>query len=172
MRSTSIVLLAASITAYARPIEVLTYQQLHDKADLVLILKVQAITETDAKTGQDGDRDFYQGYRARCEVLSVLKGKLERTVVAIPFFQHPKAVPAFNGAIPAPFSLRNNLVFLAYLKRHQNGELAPLTGEYDAGLSIKMMFDIGSDIVPVKLPPPGPKPAAPDATPSPAPPHR
>ena len=41
--------LAAAITGRTTPIDVPTYQQLHDKADLVLILKVQAITETDAK---------------------------------------------------------------------------------------------------------------------------
>ena len=104
MRTTLIALLAASVMAHARPIEVPTYQQLHDKADLVLILKVQAITETDAKTGKYGDPDFYQGYKAKCQVLSVLKGKLEQTVVAIPFFQHPRQMPGFNGAIPAPFS--------------------------------------------------------------------
>ena len=113
MRTTLIALLAASITAHATPIEVPTYQQLHDKADLVLILKVPAITETDAKTREYGDPDFYQGYKAKCQVLSVLKGKLDQTVVTVPFFQHPKEIPGFNGAVPAPFSLRDNLVFLA-----------------------------------------------------------
>src|ERR1017187_5956987 len=103
MRTTLIALLAASITAHATPIEIPTYQQLHDKADLVLILKVQAITETGAKTRQYGDPDFYQGYKANCQVLSVLKGKLEQTVVAVPFFQDPQQMPGFNGAIPAPF---------------------------------------------------------------------
>jgi hypothetical protein len=68
--------------------------------------------------------------------------------------------------------LRNNLVYLAYLKRRPNGELAPLTGEYDAGRSIKMMFDHGSDIVPVKLPPHGTGTAEPGAAPNAAPPHR
>jgi hypothetical protein len=161
MHSILIALLAVSITAHARPIEVLTYQQLYDKADLVLILKVQAITETDAKTRQYGDPDYYQGYKAKCQVLSVLKGKLDQPVVAVPFFQHPKGIPGFNGAIPAPFSLRDNLVYLAYLKRGQHGELGALTGEYEAGRSIKMMFDWGSDIVPLKLPPHGTKPAEP-----------
>jgi hypothetical protein len=172
MRSTLMALLVASVTAHARPIEVPTYQQLHDKADLVLILKVQTITETDAKTRQYGDPDFYQGYKAKCQVLSVLKGKLEQTVAAIPFLQHPKGMPGFNGAIPAPLSLRDNLVFLAYLKRRPNGELAPLTGEYDAGLSIKMMFNIGSDVVPPKLPSQGTKPAQPVIAPNTAPPQR
>jgi hypothetical protein len=165
MRSMLIVLLAASVLAHARPIDIPTYQELQNKADLVLILKVQTITETAAKTKQYGDPDFYQGYKATCQVLSVLKGKLEQTVVAIPFFQHPKGMPGFNGAVPAPFSLRDNLVFLAYLKRGQSGELAPLTGEYEAGLSIKMMFDQGLDIVPLKLPPHGTNSSAADGPP-------
>ena len=174
MRSIIIALLAASATALARPIEMLTYQQLHDRADLILILKVRAITETDAKTKTEeyGDPDFYQGYKAKCEVLSVLKGSLEQTNVAIAFFQNPQGIPGFNGAIIAPFMLRDNLVYLAYLKRRPNGELAPLTGEYDAGRSIKMMFDRGSDIVPVKLPPHGTGAAEPGAPPNAAPPHR
>jgi hypothetical protein len=172
MRSIIIALLAASATALGRPIEMLTYQQLHDRADIILILKVQTITETDAKTQEYGDPDFYQGYKAGCEVLSVLKGSLEQTNVAIAFFQNPQGMPGFNGAIVAPFMLRHNLVYLAYLKRRPNGELAPLTGEYDAGRSIKMMFDRGSDIVPVKLPPHGVGATEPDAAPSVAPPHR
>ena len=172
MRSAYIVLLAVSVMAHARPIEVLTYEQLQEKADLVLILKVQTITETDAKTRQYGDPDYYQGYKARCQVLSVLKGKLEQTTVAIPFFQHPQGIPGFNGAIPAPFSLGDNMLFLAYLKRSEKGELTPLTGEYDAGLSIKLMFDRGSHIVPLRLPPHGTRSAEPDAAPNAAAPHR
>jgi hypothetical protein len=163
-------LLAASVTAVGRPVEVPTYQQLQDRADLILILKVQTITETDAKT--QGDADFYQGYQARCEVLSVLKGSLERTNIAIPFFQHPQGIPGFNGAIVAPFMLRSNLAYLAYLKRLPTGELAPLTGEYDAGLSIKMMFDQGTDIVPLKLPPHGVGVAQPGTAPTAPSPHR
>jgi hypothetical protein len=172
MRLVLIALLAAAATALARPIEPLTYQQLRDRADLILILKLQAITETDTKTHEYGDPDFYQGYLAKCEVLSVLKGSLERTNVAIPFFQNPQGVPGWNGAIVAPFSLRDNLVYLAYLKRRPNGDLVALSGEYDAGRSIKMMFDWGSDIVPVKLPPHTAKPAEPGAAPKAAPPHR
>ena len=172
MRTTLIALLAAAITGQATPIDVPTYQQLHDQADLVLILKVQAIIETDAKTREYGDPDFFQGYKAKCQVLSALKGKLDQTVVTVPFFQHPKGIPGFDGAVPAPFSLRDNLVFLAYLKRGQNGDLAPLTGEYRAGLSIKMMFDWGSDIVPLKLPPHGTKAAEPNAAPNVAPAQR
>jgi hypothetical protein len=171
MRLILIVLLVGSVTALARPIEPLTYQQLHDRADLILILKVQGITETDAKTNEYPDPDFYQGYLARCEVLSVLKGSLARTNVAIPFFQNPKGIPGFNGAIVAPFTLRDNLVYLAYLKRRPSGDLVPVTGEYDAGRSIKMMFHEGRDIVPLKLPPHTAK-KAPGAAPNAAPPHR
>ena len=172
MRLILIALLAASVTALGRPIERLTYQQLHDRADLILILKVWTITETDAKVQEYGDPDFYQGYMANCEVLSVLKGSLAQTNVAIPFFQNPQAIPGFNGAIVAPFMLRDNLVYLAYLKRRPNGDLLPLTGEYDAGRSIKLMFDRGSGILPVKLPPHTTKPAEPGAAPTTAPPHR
>src|ERR1035437_4174689 len=129
MRLVFVVLLAAAVTALATPIELLSFQQLHDRADLILILKVQTIMETDVKTQEYGDPNFYQGYKTTCEVLSVLKGTLAQTNVAIPFFQHPQGIPGFNGAIPAPFSLRNSLVFLAYLKRGPKGELAPLTGD-------------------------------------------
>lgn len=164
-------LLACTLAAHARPVQILTYRELQDRADVVLVLKVQAITETDVKTEKYGDPNYYQGYKAKCLVLGVLKGTLEQTNVAIPFFQHPKALPGFNGAIPAPFSLADNLVFLAYLKHGKNGDFTAVTGEYDAGLSIKLMFDLGGP-VPPKLPPHETKPAELDAAPNTAPPHR
>jgi hypothetical protein len=118
-----------------------TFQELYDKADLVLILQVTEVAETDAKVTQYPDPNFYQGYRATCDVLSVLKGKLEEKNVSINFFQHPEGMIGYNGAIPAPFSLDKRVRYLAYLQRKADGQLVAVTGEYDAGLSIKLMVD-------------------------------
>ncbi len=173
MRLALITIMVFSLTAHSRPIEVPTYQQLQDRADVVLILKVRDISETEAKTDQyGGDLNFYQGYKARCQVLSVLKGKLEQAELSIPFFQHPKLMLGFDGAMPAPFSLDPNVVFLAYLKHAKKGEWTAVTGEYDAGLSIKMIFDRGEDFRYVKLPPHGAKPAEPGVAPNTSSPHR
>ncbi len=172
MRLALIVMFACILSAHSRPIEVPTYQELQTRADVILVLKVQAITEREPKAGERVDTNFYQCYTAECKVLSVLKGNLEQKLLSVPFFQHPQGIPGFNGAIAAPFSLEDGVVFLAYMKRSQKDELTPVTGNYDAGLSIKMMFDRRGDPQHVKLPPHATKPAEPGASPNAAPPHR
>lgn len=159
------------LSAHSRPIELLTYQELQDQADVVLVLKVETITAREPKPREMVDTNFYRCYMAECKVLSVLKGSLEQKVLSIPFFQHPQGLPGFNGAVAAPFSLEDGITFLAFMKRDRKGQLIPVTGEYDAGLSIKMMFDRPNPRH-VKLPGPATKPAEPGASPNAAPPHR
>jgi hypothetical protein len=158
MRLALIVTFICLLSVHSRPVEVPTYQELQDKADLVLILKVQAITTREPKPGENVDTNFYQCYTAECKVLGVLKGALEQKVLSIPFFQHPEGIPGFNGAVAAPFSLDDAVVFLAFMKRGPKGQLTPVTGEYDAGLSIKMMLAWWPDLRHLKLPPHPTKP--------------
>jgi len=172
MRLALIVTFVCILSAHSRPIEVPTYQELQARADLVLILKVQAITAREPKTGEKVDTSFYQCYTAECNVLGVLKGNLEQKVLSIPFFQHPQGMPGFNGAVAAPFSLDDAFVFLAFMKRSQNGQLTPVTGNYDAGLSIKMMYNWQPDPRHVKLPPHTTNAAEPGTAPNAAAPHR
>ena len=96
MRLPLILMFVCIIKAHSRPIDVPTYQELHDRADLVLVLKVQAITAREPKVGEAVDTNFYRCYTAECRVLGVLKGNLKPKVLSIPFFQHPEGLPGFN----------------------------------------------------------------------------
>ncbi len=152
MRLGLLLLCLCVASAQARPLEVPTYEELQKRADVVLVLRVKAITPRQTKPSEGIDTTFYRGYTAACSVLAVLKGSFDGKELSIPFFQHPQALPGFNGAVAAPFSLEESLAYLAFMKRADNGQLTPVTGNYDAGLSIKMMFDRWPDPRHVKLP--------------------
>lgn len=141
MRVTLLLFLFFATVATARPINPPSHSELHEKSDVILLLEVSDIQKSDKKTDKYPDPDFYQGYVAKCKVLSVLKGAHDKKELSIDFFQHPDGRPGFNGAIPAPLSLDKRVIYLAYLKRDGQENLVPVTGHYDAGLSIKTVLE-------------------------------
>lgn len=91
--------LICTLTAHSRPVQILTYQELQDRADVVVILKGQGITETDAKTGK-------YGFTWLC-ALSVLCGSAFATELKLALLcsdhtvlQRDRLMPVWRTAAP------------------------------------------------------------------------
>ena len=97
-----VVLLATA--AAARPVRVWTYEELHKEADVVAIVRVTSVENTDAPLEGYGAAGQFQGKRATATVGLMLKGEAVPTI-AMDFFTYAKGtgIPP-NGALFADLS--------------------------------------------------------------------
>ena len=116
-----------------------THEELYKEADLVAVLVAESISVAASVRDSNPNPDRYRDYIAHCQVLLVIKGDKTISKLDVPFFRIPDGRPEFNGQHPAPFTARSTINYLVYLNHNEDGEWVAVSGNYDAGLSIKPM---------------------------------
>jgi hypothetical protein len=131
--------LVLSTPAFARPVRVWTYDDLLKEADVVAIVKVTKVAETDVPLAGHGDPKQYQGKRADAIVGLMLKGEGRPSLAFDVFRYAPDTSSPPNGALFADVSKADTAHYLVFLKRQDDGTLVPVSGHYDAQVSIREM---------------------------------
>jgi hypothetical protein len=125
-----------SAVAAARPVRVWTYEELLKESDVVAIVKVTKVVETDIPLAGYGEPKQYQSKRASAVVGLMLKGK-SQSLLAFDFFTYAPSVSSPpNGAMFVDLSKADRAHYLVFLKRLDDGTLAPVSGHFDAQMSI------------------------------------
>ena len=124
-------------SAFGRPVRIWSYEDLFKEADVVAIVKVKKIADTTARLEGHGDPDQYQGKRAEVVVGLSLKGERKQTL-SLDFFTYAnkRGAPP-DGAEFADLSKANKAHYLVFLKKAGDGTLIPVSGHYDADVSIR-----------------------------------
>jgi len=149
-------------SAVARPVRYLTYAQLMEESDLVVI--VHALETRSAKEGDpivpvEPVRDYLTPIITKFEVLAVLKGKQDSKNLELCHYKYkPDAPGVLNGPLLAWFPTRDGDVirhsnrhgvwmvhvptdFMLFLKRDDEGRLTFMTGQIDAEASVRQVHD-------------------------------
>lgn len=134
--TTILFLVSAAVTAEARTIRPWPYSTLVEEADFVAVVEVASVTNsTDRLTGHS-DPATYQGKIAKLKVGWVIKG--EPTTEADLLFFAYSSMSEPNGAKFISFNEPEKHQYLVFLKR-DGGKLIPVTGHYDASISVKVL---------------------------------
>jgi hypothetical protein len=131
----AIVVLSA-VPAYARPVRIWSYEELFKESDVVAIVRVNKIEDTTTKL--DGYARL-QGKRATLKVGLNLKGERQQ-VLYLDFFSYPTGINGNmvpNGFYFVNFGRADKADYLVFLKKTADGTLISVSGQYDAGVSIR-----------------------------------
>ena len=134
--TTILFLLSAAITAEARIIIDWPYSKLVEKADIVAVVEIGSITNSQDKLTGHGDPARFQGKIARMKVGWVIKGD-PATEAQMLFFAY-SSMSEPNGALFVSFNESEKHQYLVFLKR-VGDKLIPVTGHYDASISVKVL---------------------------------
>ena len=155
-----------AVACHARPIPQWSYNRLFDESDLVVIGTVTTNTDTtDVFKHQENDKGAgYTGVNSAFRTLRVLKGDHIEAFTVLHFRHSSPFVVAdgmlvvtfrtsqlsFQGTVqsqdkktaPASIAFDPGLPqYLLFLKRRPDGRYAPTTGQYDAALSFREMYE-------------------------------
>lgn len=138
MKTMIVVAIAVLFTtsAFARPVRIWSYEDLFREADVVAIVKVKKISDTKTLLEGHSDPKRYQGKRAEVNVGLSLKGE-HRETLSFEFFTYAKQIGEENGAMFADLSKADKAHYLVFLKKTEDGTLIPVSGHYDADVSIR-----------------------------------
>ena len=124
------------LTSAARIISHQPYEQLYKQAELVAIVELKSVSESDEKLTGHGNPDKFDGKVALFAVGMVLKGNPDIKTVSLLHFAYSKGSEP-NGALFLDFSDSKKHQYLVFLKKDDKGNLVPVTGHYDATISVK-----------------------------------
>jgi len=133
----ALVLLAPS-TSTARMVPHWPYEKLYEKADLVVIVELESIVDSKQKLSGHGEGERFDGKIAHLAVGKVLKGKSGIKTIDLLHFVYSKKVNGIvNGAFFLDFSDADKHQYLVFLKKGDKDVYVPVTGQYNATLSVK-----------------------------------
>ncbi len=127
------------VVASARLIPTPTYQDLHDRADAVVIATPQATTDTDEHIALPGLHPDVPatGVNTPLRVNAWLKGAPDATLVVHHYRLADPAQPRVNGPLLLDFRREDAQTLLFFLVREPDGRYAPVAGQTDpAGFSV------------------------------------
>jgi hypothetical protein len=136
----ALVLLAPSAST-ARLTDLWPYEKLYEEADLIAIVELKSVSESEEKLSGHGDTDRFDGKIAQFAIGKVLKGKADSSTISLLHFAYSKKNgPVSNGASFLDFSDSKKYQYLVFLKKGANNTLSPVTGHYDADMSVKKIM--------------------------------
>ena len=135
-----LILVSVAVTAEARNIAWCPYSKLAEDADFVAVVEVGSITNSQDRLTGHGDPERFQGKIAHLEVLWVIKGE-PTTEAQLLYFAYSLNSEA-NGALFISFNEPERHQYLVFLKR-EGDKLIPVTGHYDASISVKVLEQDG-----------------------------
>lgn len=132
-----LLLLAVPAVMNARLMQAWSYQEMFDKADLVVIARPLSTKDTTEKAGLPpfGPQVEVTGLSTEFEQRTVLKGDKTLTKFVLHHYRlaRPKEVVT-NGPHLVAFEPASPRVFLLFLVKEPDGRYAPVTGQTDPGL--------------------------------------
>jgi len=144
--------------AHARPIPLLSYDDLFKQSDLVMILRPLSVRDAkkeDRAIPPKGQADTLVGVVTRFQVSYVVKGEYKQKNFELVHYRLNELIPGgiVNGPTLASFVVDKRLInlperekplldkigphYMVFLKKQADGRFACLTGEFDAGLSVR-----------------------------------
>jgi len=130
------VAVALPFTCLARIIPYQPYEKLFKQADVVAIVELKSVSPSEKKLTGHGSPDKFDGKVALLTVGIVLKGDSGINQISLLHFSYSKMGEP-NGALFLDFSDSEKHQYLVFLKKDDDVSLAPVTGHYDAALSVK-----------------------------------
>lgn len=112
------------------------YEKLYEDADFVAIVDLRSVSDSKEKLQGYRDPAIYEGKIATFDVGIVSKGNQDAKKVNLLYFVYGKFSEP-NGALFLDFSDSGKHHYLVFLKKDSEGNYIPVTGHYDASLSIK-----------------------------------
>lgn len=132
-----LLLLVVPLVSNARLMRAWTYQEMFDKADLVVIARPLATKDTTEKAGLPpfGPHVEVIGLSTEFEARTVMKGDKAVTKFVLHHYRlaRPKEVVT-NGPHLVAFDPASPRAFLLFLVKESDGRYAPVTGQTDPGL--------------------------------------
>jgi hypothetical protein len=135
--TTVFVVIATALLAQARVMRSWTYQELYDKADLVVIANPTSVEDTAEQTVLPGIAPDINvvGRSAHFDISVVMKGDqgLKKLVLHHYWWAYPAKL-AMNGPTLAQFDPTENRRYLLFLQRESDGRYAPVSGQIDPAM--------------------------------------
>jgi hypothetical protein len=131
-----LITLTFALQSEARIIPSWPYQKLHDQADVVAIVGVKSVAKSEEKMPGHRSPDRFEARIAQLAVGVVLKGEADLKAIDLLHFAYTEMVEP-NGANFISFSDSKKHQYLVFLKKDKMGRLVPVTGHYDAAISVK-----------------------------------
>ncbi|GEM_PF-2864233 len=132
--------LMVSSIGSARIMRLQPYETLFEHSDVVAIVELKSLSPSDAKLEGHGTPDMFDAKVAHFTVGLVLKGDPELAQINLLHFTYAKGVVQPNGAMFLQLSDAKTYQYLVFLKKDAEGNLSPVTGQYDASLSVKKIL--------------------------------
>jgi hypothetical protein len=130
-----LLLLAFPILLKARLMEAATYQEMFDKADLVVIAKPVSTKGTSEHTTLPGWHSIHVvGVNTEFETELVLKGKKDVKNLVLHHYKIDdvaERLPISDGPTLASFNPKEHNKYLLFLIKQPDGKYAPATGQVD-----------------------------------------
>ena len=122
----------------ARPVKMWDYSELTKESTLIVIATYEKSADTDDKSVLGGSSVV--GVDSTFKVLSVLKGKIESDKVIVHHYKYDKStVGVTNGCRFISFPENDKTTYLIFLKEDEGKNIVPVTGQYDAVDSFKII---------------------------------
>ena len=143
-----VICLMASIVglAHSRMFQALTYQQLRDGSDLVVVGRPLEVRHLDEKyvlpgisrmPSKGSDTRYHaQGIETKFEVLTTLKGSELQSVV-LHHYRKADKDPEINGPSLMEFDPKACDKYLLFLKKRNDGQYEGVAGQVDLIISVK-----------------------------------
>lgn len=139
-------LLITPLSLFTRPVEILSYEDMLEKSDLVIIGKViSTCDQPDFSFDNCQDDSWIQVYTT-FQILSVIKGNLEDNIIILQhyrYYNEEMVMIITDGPSFIKFVPDQSDEFLLYLIEEEHPErnniYSPVSGQYDPDLSIRRL---------------------------------
>jgi len=128
-----LLIFAAAVAAQAREVQGLSYQQMYDQADLVVIAKPVSTQDTTEKTTlREMPRVHFIGLSTEFDIRLVMKGDTNVKKCVLHHYRLANPIEAaINGPDLASFDPTKDRSFLLFLHRERDGRYSPVSGQID-----------------------------------------
>jgi hypothetical protein len=128
----SLLLLAPLPTPRAQLMYAWSYQEMFDKAELIVIAKPLSTKNTNQHKTESDNIQFV-GLNTQCEVRLILKGKPDATRFTLHHYRLVETkVAILNAPQPIIFDLKEPYLYLMFLIKEPDGRYAPATGQMES----------------------------------------
>ena len=153
----AVCVVAPTVAVMARPVTILSYRELLDQSDVVLIVRATEIREARegdpiATTSRESSLRYLTAIVTKFRVLAAIKGDFTQKTFVLAHFRLDMAKAERNGLAgvgngPNLASFRMPKMdydddipsdgdAIIFLKRDQDGNLTPVTGQFDSAFSV------------------------------------
>lgn len=138
----TVLVVALSAGAAARPVQLWSNADLWKKAELVVVGMAVGTKDTPVEYGRKPKPDTWVSVDTTFKVEAVAKGSLKAPTVSLRHNRHygPEAeVQVIDGPSFIRFNPAKKRTYLLFMKRGADGSWEPLTGQYDPWQSVQVL---------------------------------